>query len=92
MKKNEKLLIGFTCFVDLSVSSAKRYLCVIHSGSQKRIGTRKSSASSQASVTCFINEREVCSRKVNYSSAVDVHAVSTLILSSDGSATLWPIT
>ena len=54
MKKNEKLLIGFTCVVDFSVSSAKRYLCVIHSGSQKRIGTRKSSASPQASVTCII--------------------------------------
>ena len=24
MKKNEKLLIGFTCVVDLSISSAKR--------------------------------------------------------------------
>ena len=54
MKKNEKLLIGFTCVVDFSVSSAKRYLCVIHSGSQKRIGTRKSSASPQASVTCIL--------------------------------------
>ena len=53
MKKNQELLIGFTCVVDLSVSSAKRYLCVIHSGSQKTIGTRKSSASPQASVTCF---------------------------------------
>ena len=53
-EKNEKLLIGFTCVVDFSVSSAKRYLCVIHSGSQKRTGTRKSSASPQASVTCSV--------------------------------------
>ena len=53
MKKNEKLLIGFICDVDLAVRSAKRYLCVIHSGSQKRIGTRKSPASPQASVTCY---------------------------------------
>ena len=52
-EKNEKLLIGFTCVVDFSVSSAKRYLCVIQSRSQKRIGTRKSSASPQTSVTCL---------------------------------------
>ena len=45
MKKNEELPIGFTCVVDLSVSSDKGYLWVIHLGSQKRISTRKSWAS-----------------------------------------------
>lgn len=40
----------------------------------------------------FMNNREACSRKMNYQSAVDVTAVSTVILSSDGSETLRPIT
>ena len=52
MKKNEELLIEFTCVVDLSVSCDKRYLWAIHSGSQEMNGTRNSWVISQTSVNC----------------------------------------
>ena len=40
----------------------------------------------------FMDDRDVRSRKINSQSAVVVTAVSTVILSSDGSETLRPIT